>query len=377
MKMNLKVRTVLPVLVILFLTLSGLAIFNYFSQVSQLNAQEEEALSSALNTGRTMVENNLSLYQQMATLVAEMPSVAETFSRGNRKKLADEFSRGFSRLRDEFKVAQFQFHTPPAFSFLRVHQPDKFGDDLSPFRNTVLAVNQTKRGVRGVEIGRAGLGLRGVEPVSFKGKHIGSVEFGGDLPPVLENIRQAFGVEVGVALSQQAAEIVFPDWQSKTKPVGNYIPYFSTQAMLTEGALSADLFQAAEAARREQAVFDEAAVGGRNYSIAVSPLIDFAGQRIGFLYILKDRTTTLSKIRRTLLVNLAVYVTILIIVSLAIGLAIAKNVIDPVVSLTRTADAISMGKLTEKVDVPGAKDEIATLAKSIDRMRVSMKKLLE
>jgi hypothetical protein len=36
-----------------------------------------------------------------------------------------------------------------------------------------------------------------------------------------------------------------------------------------------------------------------------------------------------------------------------------------------------MGKLVERVEVRGAKDEIATLTKSIDRMRVSMKKLLE
>jgi HAMP domain-containing protein len=95
------------------------------------------------------------------------------------------------------------------------------------------------------------------------------------------------------------------------------------------------------------------------------------------VYILKDRTATLGKITRMLYINLGVYTSILIIVSLAIGLAITRNVINPVVGLTRTADEISMGKLSEKVEVPGAKDEIATLAKSIDRMRVSMKKLLE
>jgi methyl-accepting chemotaxis protein len=124
-------------------------------------------------------------------------------------------------------------------------------------------------------------------------------------------------------------------------------------------------------------VVEQVNVQGRDYSIAIAPLLDFATQKVGYLYLLKDRTETLAKIKRSLYINIAVYASILVIVSLAIGFAITRNVINPVIGLTRMADEISMGKLSDKVDVPGAKDEIATLAKSIDRMRVSMKKLLE
>jgi len=377
MQMTLKTRTIIPVQIILILVMTGLAYFNYASQVALLNSQVEENLNGAMNTGNTIIDSQLSLYQQMAALVAEMPSVGALFAKGDRTRLYAEFSKSFQSLKTRFNLFQFQFHTPPAMSFLRMNEPQKFGDDLSTFRRTVLSVNTDKKGVRGLETGRTGLGLRGVEPIFFKEKHYGSVEFGGDLLPVLENIKKAYGVEVGIALSQQAAAIVFPDWQKKTKPLGDYIPYFSTKAELTQPALSADLFKKAAAATRDRAVISEARVQGRDYSIAISPLLDYAGQNIGYVYILKDRTETLARITRTLYINLVVYASILIIVSLAIGFAITRNVINPVLELTRTADAISMGKLSEKVDVPGAKDEIAILAKSIDRMRVSMKKLLE
>jgi HAMP domain-containing protein len=40
------------------------------------------------------------------------------------------------------------------------------------------------------------------------------------------------------------------------------------------------------------------------------------------------------------------------------------------------ADDISMGKLSEKIEVT-SNDEISQLAKSIDRLRLSVKKLLE
>jgi len=377
MKMTLKTRTIVPVQIILVLVMTGLAYFNYASQVSLLNEQVEETLNGAMNTSHTIIDSQLSLYQQMATLVAEMPGVGGLFAKGDRTKLYNEFSPAFQSLKKRFNLFQCQFHTPPAVSFLRMNEPQKFGDDLSSFRRTVLSVNTEKKGVRGLETGRTGIGLRGVEPIFFKGRHYGSVEFGGDLLQVLENIKKAYGVEVGVSLSQQVAAIVFPDWQKKTNPVGEYIPYFSTKADLTQAALSADLFARARANTGNRVVVGQAHVQGRDYSIAISPLVDYTGQNVGYVYILKDRTETLGKLTRTLYINLGVYVSILIVVSLGIGFAITRNVINPVLELTRTADEISMGKLAVKVEVPGAQDEIATLAKSIDRMRVSMKKLLE
>lgn len=233
MKMTLKTRTIIPVQIILILVMTGLAFFNYFSQVSLLNDQVEETLNGAMNTGHTIIESQLGLYQQMATLVAEMPGVGGIFAKGDRNKLYAEFSPAFQSLKKRFNLFQCQFHTPPAVSFLRMNEPQKFGDDLSSFRRTVLNVNNEQKGVKRLETGRTGIGLRGVEPIFYKGRHYGSVEFGGDLLPVLENIKKAYGVEVGVSLSQQAASIVFPDWQKKTTPLGNYIPYFSTRADLT------------------------------------------------------------------------------------------------------------------------------------------------
>ncbi len=377
MKMTLKTRTIIPVQLILILVMTGMAFFNYSSQVSLLNADVEESLSSALSTGYTIIDNNLSFYQQLATLVSEVPSIGGMFAKGDRPRLYAEMAPAFASLKKRFNLYQFQFHKAPAVSFLRMNDPEKYGDDLSAIRHTVMFVNTQKTGVKGLEIGRTGIGLRGVEPMIYKGYHYGSVEFGGDLLSVLEHIKRTFGVEVGITLSQQSAAIAFPDWQKQTAPIGDNIPYFSTNSDLTQNVLSPTLFRNAAISTGGTVLVDQARSRGRDYSIAISPLIDYSGQKVGFLYIVKDRTETLGKIRRTLYINLGVYGTILIIVSLSIGFAITRNVINPVVELTRTADDISMGKLSDKVDVEGAKDEIATLAKSIDRMRVSMKKLME
>src|SRR5690606_3172496 len=86
-------------------------------------------------------------------------------------------------------------------SWLRVHRPEKFGDDLSGFRSTVVATNQTGKPVSGLEFGVEGLGIRGISPVLAQGRPLGSVEFGMSFgQPFFELFKQKYGVEIGLYL---------------------------------------------------------------------------------------------------------------------------------------------------------------------------------
>lgn len=114
----------------------------------------------------------------LATMVANQTSVKDNFAAGNRDALAAEFVPAFADMKKQFDIRQFQFHLPPAESYLRVHKPEKFGDDLSGFRKTVVATNTKKEPISGLEKGVAGVGNRGIAPIFQNGVHIGSVEFG-------------------------------------------------------------------------------------------------------------------------------------------------------------------------------------------------------
>jgi methyl-accepting chemotaxis protein len=311
----------------------------------------------------------------MAALVAGMPTAADAFGRGDRKRLTAEFSRGFNILKNDFKVAQFQFHVPPATSFLRLHQIEKYGDDLSSFRHTVLYVNEKKTGARGIEVGRGGLGLRGIVPVFSQGRHVGSVEFGGDLAPAIDEAKNVFNVEAGVLLSSEATTQVWSEWQQNVKPIGNHILFYSTRPQLTQALITPRILAQAKAAAG--GIYTASGThAGRDYYIAMAPLKDYSGREIGYLSVFKDQTELLNKINRVLIINIAIYLSILFVISGAINFSLKRTVINPVIELTKAADEVSMGKLSEKIEVK-TNDEIETLAKSIDRMRVSMKKLLE
>jgi methyl-accepting chemotaxis protein len=77
----------------------------------------------------------------------------------------------------DFKNVKIHIHTNDIHSFVRLWRLDKFGDDLSKFRKSLLLVKKTKKPIVGVEIGRAGLVLRGIAPILDKNRYLGFIEF--------------------------------------------------------------------------------------------------------------------------------------------------------------------------------------------------------
>ncbi len=77
-----------------------------------------------------------------------------------------------------FKNIKIHLHTKDNKSFVRSWKENKYGDDLSSFRSSVVKVNSSKKAVNTFELGKAGLSLRSVVPVTDDdGTHLGSLEF--------------------------------------------------------------------------------------------------------------------------------------------------------------------------------------------------------
>ena len=76
----------------------------------------------------------------------------------------------------KFGFKQLHFHQPDNHSFLRMHNPKIYGDDLSTFRKTVTYVNDTNQKISGFEEGLATNGYRFVFPLFNQNRYLGSVE---------------------------------------------------------------------------------------------------------------------------------------------------------------------------------------------------------
>ncbi len=76
----------------------------------------------------------------------------------------------------DYDFRQFQFVFPDSTSFLRVHSPARYGDDLYGARYSIRTINEYERIEKGFEEGRTFNGYRYVYPLTYNDQHIGAVE---------------------------------------------------------------------------------------------------------------------------------------------------------------------------------------------------------
>ncbi|MEJ2676956.1 MAG: cache domain-containing protein [Acidihalobacter sp.] len=142
---------------------------------------------------------SLGVLQVLSKAMADMPPVAQALAEGNRSALEALTMPIYQQFSKQYAVRQFQFHVPPATSFLRLHKPQKFGDDLSSFRKLVVDANANDKAYSGLERGIAGLSIRGIAPIAYDGKHVGSVEFGFSFgKPFFGEFKQVYHADAGL-----------------------------------------------------------------------------------------------------------------------------------------------------------------------------------
>lgn len=91
-------------------------------------------------------------------------------------------------------VDQLHIHLPNNESFLRMHKPKVYGDNLTTIRPTVAYVNKYLKPIDSMEEGRIYFGLRFVYPVFYNNEHVGSIEISYSVSSVVDSIMTQYDV---------------------------------------------------------------------------------------------------------------------------------------------------------------------------------------
>ncbi len=287
------------------------------------------------------------LAEALSTLVANLPEVQERFAAGDREGLRTQLLPPYERLAKLYGAVQFQFHTPPATSFLRLHQPEKYGDDLSSFRHSVVETNTRLQSQRGLESGVAGLGARGMVPVYLQGKHLGSVEFGMSFgQPFFDAFKKNRGVEAGLHRIHDGV-------------IETFASTWGAQPILDQTLL--------KAAFAGEPQFATTLLKGAPVAVYATVVNDYSGAPIGVIEVAMDHRPyqqTLDQVTRQ-----AGWIGVLVLLlSLAIALFTAHRLTRRIRLLSVGMNQIAAGHLTGEVAVDG-RDELAELAQAANQMR--------
>ncbi|MDN5000121.1 cache domain-containing protein [Bradyrhizobium sp. GCM10027634] len=280
----------------------------------------------------------------MSTVVAAMPATQEAMAKQDRETLARLFVPVFAATKSEYGVEQFQFHTPPATSFLRVHQPAKFGDDLSSFRKTVVDANQDHKVVVGLEGGVAGLGIRGVVPIAQGGKHLGTVEFGLTFgQSFLDDFKANRHVDIAFHLADGAG--------------------FKLFAGTLKGK---SFFEAADYGRAASGDFTvrQAKLDSTPVAALLGPIKDFSGRPLGAVELVMDNADYVAAADRAWMLAIGIAALGLILAAI-VGYLIARSISRPILSITNVMRELADGRLDVTVPESKADDEVGAMVKAV------------
>jgi diguanylate cyclase (GGDEF)-like protein len=149
----------------------------------------------------SMYENNPRLIK-LLTLATQQSGDAldET-----RKKVYKLLIKNYRRL-EHMGISQVHFHLPNNYSFLRMYAPDRYGDNLSPLRKSVIITNKTLKPTEGMEACPYLLGYRFVYPLfDHNKKHIGSVEISYSTKMIFKNLIEDFVYDDHFLISKKVA----------------------------------------------------------------------------------------------------------------------------------------------------------------------------
>lgn len=369
---NLSRKLLIPSMAVIAVIALGLITYIAIFTVQRNQSETTRDLTRTISAIETNIEDLQVLALGLATEMANTPQVQEAFAAHDRELLTKLTLPTFEITQKEFEVKQFQFILPPSTSFLRLHQLDNYGDDLSAFRFTVLEANATQAPVSGIEIGRGGLGVRGEVPVFYQGNYIGVVDVGLDIGPAyLEKIKKQYGVEVQLLLEKRAAETAtFAGATSETTGP-------TTDLLLQASTFETPLFAnpaAYERVLKGESVVSRFTSNNKTYSAISVPLKDYSGQVIGVLEIYLDRTEIISSQFQSLSLSI-----LLSLVAASLGGFILARFINlalkPIDTLTETATALTSGDLERRAEVQ-SKDELGILANAFNNMTGRLRELI-
>jgi|GEM_PF-315845 len=241
----------------------------------------------------------------------------------------------------EFKNVKVHIHTKENRSFVRNWKTNKFGDDLSGFRTSVVTVNKTLQPVNSLEVGKAGLSLRSVVPIINEGIHLGSLEFIQGLNSVARSFdRVQEGFLILMDIDKQVAK---PD----PKKV------FKEKYIISQKFVKKDFFQDIQKISIKNLLANKYIITDK-YFYTYKDVVDFNNKKLG-IYIIAEplSVVNLAIDKTTYLIYISLIIVVLAILASLVATLInlRKTVIKPIHDLQDSIQHVKNDHSSDKIEI--------------------------
>jgi signal transduction histidine kinase len=167
----------LVVLSFILLIVTGFILQIYFIR-NVRHFQKTSKMQSIKSAYNELTNKYIQLAEGILTFIVNNNKLKTSFINKNRRGLYNGLKKSFSEIKKKTGIKQLHFHLKGGVSFLRMHLPEKYGDNLYAQRPMVYFAQKNITKVSGIELGYGGLGFRVIIPIMHRGKLFGTVEVG-------------------------------------------------------------------------------------------------------------------------------------------------------------------------------------------------------
>ncbi|QSZ43125.1 diguanylate cyclase [Sulfurimonas aquatica] len=200
---------IITIIVLLFLYMGYLHNKYAFETIEK----EEKKIASKIyeNTFNDFIKK----YESIAENILLDNNVLQALKNSDRKALLDITLPIYKNLNKENPFLQvMHFHTKDTVSFLRLHKPEKFGDDLSSIRHMINKVNSTHKKQIGIEVGRYGIYSRVALPIiNKKNEFLGVLEFGININYILDVFGKKYDFHPILLIEKKLFTIIYKGYE--------------------------------------------------------------------------------------------------------------------------------------------------------------------
>ncbi len=348
----------IPFCVALVMMVAIFFMSTYLHDRSDKNAFLRKMPISVEGAMRLNVESNADKLGALLKVLEGNVIFQDAFVRRDRPALLAASQDLFKRLRADHDVTHWYFMTPERQIFLRVHQPDRFGDIVE--RKTAIDAQRLAKVASGVELGvRGSFTLRVVLPWRDQQQHLlGYLELGMEVDKSLSTLQDLAGLNLFMLIEKKYLDQA--KWEDGMRGLG-HVPHWGQfpDVVLAGNTphINPHLLRYTRFAGggQMQSVF-EATIDHEVLYFSEVVLRDTAGQAVGQWVVVNNFTEKHREQQQFVLRVLAA-----LIVFGGASLLFAKYVVDRVyVRLTQTESERDLFKIKSQLDaLTGLANQVA------------------
>jgi methyl-accepting chemotaxis protein len=310
---------------------------------------EERELDGQMKFLRDAMAAEARTAEVFGTLLAELPPVQKALADDDREAALRFLQSPYARLKKDYNVESVVLWSPPATVFLRVHQPEKFGDDVSKRLPMVRGTIERHQATSGLDVTTSGTGPRAVVPISYEGRHVGAVTFGfGFGQRFFDEFKKRSGA---------AAAMFVKDGEGFRHYAGN-LPMTPDQADLASAFNGADRHATAVA-------------GGVPTAVLLSRLDDFSGKPIGVVAVAMDASDYAAMQRMAVWIALGLAFAVIVLATVS-AVVLGRTLSNPIRRMTRSMRSLAAGDLATDVTDEQRADEVGDMARAVGVFKATM-----